>query len=391
MYITTIVREKPPEQLSFEDQFLLMLNQLPDPVVHASRQPYTRTWFVKEVSPKILAGCNVQYMISVLKKFNERWGWLRSGDLSSHYHTFYIPKKSGGMRRIDAPDEDLKLALAELRVILERDFFARSHTAAHAYTKGRSTKTAVEVHQRNKSKWFLKIDLSGFFPSTTLDYTMFMLGKIYPYALVVEIEEGRRELRKAMALGFLNGGLPQGTPLSPLLTNILMTPFDYEFSRYLRGRYQPEKNLDGRGRLFAYTRYADDMHISCRVWFNYREVIRKIKEIFDHFHAPYIIKDEKTHYGSSGGRNWILGMMLNGDNEITIGHKRKEQFRATLFNYCADRRAGKCWDDGELRWLRGIISYYKMINEESAMNTMHHVGGKFRIDIEKAIVQDLCA
>lgn len=310
--------------------------------------------------------------------------------MSVYYTTGYIPKKTGGKRRIDAPNDDLKRALSDLVYVFQHDFHAKSHAAAHAYEKGNSTITAVKVHQRNDSRWFLKTDLSGFFPNTTLKYTLEMLHRVYPFGLVMQDSQGFKELKKALSLGFLNGGLPQGTPLSPMLTNIIMIPFDHEFSRYLRGRYKPENNLDHRGRMFVYTRYADDMDISCRIWFNYHEVIKKIKEIFSYFNAPYVIKPEKTHYGSRNGKNWMLGVMLNGKNEITIGHKKKEQLRGILHNYCADRKNGKPWDQSEVRWLQGIISYYKMVNKEAVLNTIYHVGyGGFHMDIEKAISEDL--
>jgi len=391
MYITTRIREKPPKQLSFEDIFMMMLEQKPDPVVsECHRAPYTKTWFARELPNRILVGCHVTDMIEKLKEFNQRYKDLHDSDLAGHYRKFFIPKKTGGLREINEPDEKLMACLRELRDMLVQDFYAMHHAAAYAYVAGRCTKDAVAVHQRNESRWFLSIDLSKFFPSTTLDFVMNMLSRIYPFALVMQSREGREELEKALSLGFLSGGLPMGTPLSPMLTNLIMIPFDYEFSRYLRSRYKPENNADNKGRMFVYTRYADDMDISCRVGFDYNEVIEKIKGIFDYFGAPYKINEKKTHYGSRWGKNWILGVMLNGQNEITIGYKNKRKLRATLSNYIADRNAGRKWPLDQLQWMSGLLSYYKMVNADYIAATISSVGAKYGVaDIEKLIKTDL--
>lgn len=392
MYITTRIREKPPKQLSFEDMFRLMLESKPDPVQPDGRRAaYTRTYYVRDLPARIRAGCDVPHMIAVLREFNQKHEELHRSDIASHYRKFFIPKKTGGLREINAPDDDLALCLRELKLILEKDFYAMHHASAYAYVSGRSTKDAVAVHQRNDSRWFLKLDLHGFFPSTTLDFTMEMLSKIYPFALVMQEPEGERELRKALSLAFLNGGLPMGTPLSPCLTNLIMIPFDYEFSRYLRRRYDPHANADNKGRMFAYTRYADDMDISCRIWFNKDVVIDKIKEIFRHFHAPYQINAEKTHYGSRNGKNWMLGLMLNSNNEITIGHKKKENLRAMLTNYVLARTSGTPWTLEQLQYLRGIISYYRMVNQESTNAVIAQVGVKRGVDVEDLLKQDIRA
>lgn len=389
MYYTVNVRESAPKQMSFEDLFDIMLNQLPDADPQsAHRSAHVRTYYSKDIPQKLLKGCNADYLIDVLKKFNERWEHLYS-DTKKHYRKFFIPKKTGGMREINAPDDELMTCLRELKNLLVKKFGASHHAAAFAYINDRSTIDAVSVHQRNKSKWFLKLDLSKFFPSTTLDFTMSMLSRIYPFGIIMMRKDGEAELRKALSLGFLDGGLPMGTPLSPMLTNLIMIPFDYEFSRYLRSLYKPENNSDGKGRMFVYTRYADDMDISCRIGFRWGEVVHKIREIFMHFGAPYKVNEEKTHYGSVHGKNWMLGVVLNGEHQMTIGHHKKEQFRAILTNYSKDRLAGITWPNDQLQWVNGLLSYYRMVNKSSINNVIKSVGAKHGFDVEAAIKADL--
>ncbi|MCL2052843.1 MAG: hypothetical protein FWG90_00155 [Oscillospiraceae bacterium] len=46
--------------------------------------------------------------------------------------------------------------------------------------------------------------------------------------------DGVIELQKALSLCFSNGGLPQGTPISPFITNVMMIPLDHKLSNSLR-------------------------------------------------------------------------------------------------------------------------------------------------------------
>lgn len=391
MYVTTRIREKPPKQMSFDDMFNLMINGEPYPEEPFAKPAYTRTWNYDTLPDHIRAGCDVDEKIRILREFNARYRNLLEQPRSNHYSKFFIPKKSGGLREINAPDEELSICLRELKMIFERDFYASHHASAYAYVTGRSTQDAVRVHQFNKSKWFLKTDLSGFFPNTSPAFVMHMLSMIYPFALIIERDDGRRELERALSLAFLDGGLPMGTPFSPMLTNVIMIPFDFEMSKYLRGRANPDANADHKGRKFVYTRYSDDIHISCGISFRFTEIVQVMRNLFSQFGAPYTIKREKTHYGSSGGRNWILGVMLNKDNQITIGHKKRERFKSLLHNYLADRATGNRWSLDQLQYLTGLISYYRMVNREDTDKLLRIYSEEFHTDLERAIKEDLVA
>lgn len=283
--------------------------------------------------------------------------------MSEHYDSFSIPKRTGGLRRIDAPHDDLKFRLLRVKQIIESELKVLPHEAAHAYTAQRSTITALQTHQRNNSKWFLKLDLKDFFPSHNIEYIMNMLEKIYPFGVIFQNAEHKEIIKHVIELGLLNNGLPQGTPLSPTLTNILMIPIDYEIRKAL-----PTK---------IYTRYADDLLISSQYNFRYTEVVQTLKEILQGFSAPFQIKDEKTHYGSSAGRNWNLGIMLNKDNRTTIGYKQNQRLRAMIFTFMKDLTNGIIWDKMDVQKMVGQISYYKMIEPEYITATITKYNAKF--------------
>ena len=316
--------------------------------------------------------------ITKLGSFNVEHSKLFEVEPKQLYRTFMIPKKTGGLRRIDAPCDDLYAALSELKEILE-SFGASNHTAAYAYVKGRSTINAVMMHQSNESKWFLKTDLSNFFGSTTLDFIMNQLKMIFPFNMICEAKivdedgtcciNGYNVLRKAISLGILNGGLPQGTPLSPMLTNLIFIPLDFE----LMNRFS-KMNM-------VYTRYADDMLISAKANFPKDKAVAVIREVLKEFNSPYVLKDEKTRYGSSSGKNWNLGLMLNKDNNITVGYRNKKTFKAILASFAMDWKHDVRWDYSDITHMLGLLSYYRMVEADYFDNLVKAYNTKFGMDI----------
>lgn len=340
----------------------------------------TRTYERLNVSERFVKQIEVDKLIEKLIQFNQSTSELRSKNRSELYETFYIPKKSGGLRRIDAPKPELMNALRTLKTILEEDFHVLYHTSAFAYIKNRSTIDAVKKHQQNESKWFGKLDLHDFFGSTTLDFVMYMLSMIFPISEVVKYQVGRDELRKALELAFLNGGLPQGTPISPLITNVMMIPVDYKLSNAFRNYNE---------QAFVYTRYADDFIISSKFDFDVHTVEKLVVDTLASFNAPFTINEKKTRYGSSAGRNWNLGVMLNKDNEITIGHKKKRQFQSMLYNYITDKRNGVPWPKEDIQVMQGLYSYYRMVEKEPIDAIIAHINAKMDANVLRMIKEDL--
>lgn len=334
----------------------------------------TTTWKVENVSRNLISKTNLGLMYRVLCGFVDRYSNLISmDDKSSLYYSFKIPKRSGGLRQIDAPNDELKKALYDLKHIFEHTFYASYNTAAFAYVHGRCTVDAVRRHQQNKSRWFLKMDMKHFFPSITPDFLLDMLCMTFPFCCLVEYSNDSKELlRKALSLCFLNGGLPQGTPTSPMLTNMLMIPIDYAINKMCR-EHKPH---------LCYTRYADDLLISSVYDFNWKEVRDNIVGILNEFNAPFGLNPEKTRFGSSSGRNWNLGVMLNADNNITIGFQRKKTYKAMCFQFMTDVERGFNWELSDIQHFLGLTSYYRMIEKDSIDAILAMYSSKFGKDVE---------
>jgi len=375
-YITVMQAGK-THQVTFED---ILLDRVPFFNANPSgKTGGTVTFFVRrsETMERHLRSVNVQQLIAVLETFNSMHEELFAADRQSLYHTFYIPKHSRGFRRIDEPLPQLMDALRQLKTILEERFNALYHTSAFAYIKGRSTIDAIRKHQQNKSRWFLKTDFSDFFGSTSEDFVWNMFSRIFPFSEVAANERGAAALRKALSLCFLNGGLPQGTPVSPTITNIMMIPFDHMVTN----------ELVKKG--YIYTRYADDILISHRESFDYNAVCKYIEGALTKFKAPFSIKPSKTRYGSSSGRNWNLGVMLNKDNKITVGRKKKEYLKAACNNYVRDKKDGINWDPHDVSVLRGNISYYEMVEPDYLKQFLDWFNGKNGVNLKQMLRDDL--
>ena len=221
------------------------------------------------------------------------------------------------------------------------------------------------MHQRNNSKWFLQIDLKDFFNSITGEWLKKMLKEVYPFRFLEE-----EWLNKLIEASLLNGVLPQGSHLSPLLTNLIMVPIDHDLTEQLHNY---------KGHHYVYTRYADDITISCKEKFNVDEILQIIKGCFRKWEVPFRINNEKTRFGSSAGRNYHLGLIINKDNQISVGHEKNQKFRAQIYNFCT---VGDMWEIHDIQKMLGIISYYKAIEPEFVKKTLEKYGTKFGFDIE---------
>ncbi|MBN2218563.1 MAG: RNA-directed DNA polymerase [Pirellulales bacterium] len=153
------------------------------------------------------------------------------------YREFSIAKRRGGRRRILAPQTDLKnLQRRILRCILAR---LKSHPAAMGFERGRSIVTNALPHQGQAV--VLRLDVKNFFASTRA-------GRVRRYFRLIGWNRPAAALLTRLCTH--EGGLPQGAPTSPRLSNLVNYPLDARLSAMCE-------------RLGAvYTRYADDITIS---------------------------------------------------------------------------------------------------------------------------------
>ena len=329
----------------------------------------TKTYKVDEVQTDIISEDRfrlaMEYIMQVIKDIQP----------VEHYKEFKIPKKTHGFRTINAPDDILKPKMAKVAKILSDELQILAHDSAWAYVKGRDVITAMKEHQKNNSRWFLKLDLKDFFGSCSVDFIVQQLEKIYPFAVYPSTMP-----RIIANFATLNGGLPQGTPLSPMLTNLIMIEIDYKINRLI---YDLTQEAGLFKQHYVYTRYADDIIISAKNNFKYDIIIEAIDNLLED--TPLTINREKIRYGSSSGRNWNLGIMYNKDNELTIGYREKQKLKVTIYNYIHDG----LWPLEDLRWLLGKLNWLHNVQSDYFKGLMNYYKNKYNVDVIKNIISDI--
>ena len=245
------------------------------------------------------------------------------------------------------------------------------HNCAYAYIENRDAYTALQQHKA--SNWFLKLDIKDFFPSCNKTLLMEKIPKTFPFNIIQEIMP--EHFNKLIECCLLKDELPQGTNMSPMLTNTLMMDFDSKFSAFCKNN-----NL-------VYTRYADDMLISSKDKFNFMYVQNVAINMLKELDYNFTIKKEKTRFGSINGANWNLGLMLNNQHEITIGYKKKKLFKAMLNNFIHENilTQDKTWAIIDIQHLLGLYSYYHRIEPDYINYVIHQFNKKYNVNVLKAL------
>lgn len=161
-----------------------------------------------------------------------------------------IPKPSGGMRQLGIPTASDRLIQQALHQVLCPLFDPHFSESSFGFRPRRSAQDAVlkaREHVASGRRWVVDIDLEKFFDRVNHDALMARVARRVGDKRVLGLI--RRYLRAGMMRDGLVSqrveGTPQGGPLSPLLSNILLDDLD--------------KELERRGHAFC--RYADDCNI----------------------------------------------------------------------------------------------------------------------------------
>jgi RNA-directed DNA polymerase len=161
-----------------------------------------------------------------------------------------IPKPQGGVRTLGIPTVLDRLIQQALHQVLQPLFEPEFSESSYGFRPGRNAHQAVEAargYVAEGRRWVVDMDLEKFFDRVNHDVLMARVKR------KVKDERVLKLIRRYLEAGLMEGGVasartegtPQGGPLSPLLSNILLTDLDRELER--------------RGHRFC--RYADDCNI----------------------------------------------------------------------------------------------------------------------------------
>jgi group II intron reverse transcriptase/maturase len=166
----------------------------------------------------------------------------------------WIPKASGGQRGLGIPNVVDRVVQEAVRMVLEPLYEPTFHEASHGFRPGRSCQTAIRAAHKHVDEgydWVVDIDLADFFNRVHHQRLMARLSeRVHDRALLWLISK-MLKAKVVMPDGVVvsnEEGVPQGGPLSPLLSNIVLDELDQELAR--------------RGHRFV--RYADDANVYAR-------------------------------------------------------------------------------------------------------------------------------
>ena len=260
-----------------------------------------------------------------------------------------IPKDDGGVRRLEIPtvvDRMVQRAIAQtLTPVYEPQF----SEASYGYRPGRSALDAVRRclgYLREGYVWVVDMDLDNFFDTVDQDKLMDILARDIDDRRVLSLigrclragtlRQGRFEETEA--------GVPQGSPLSPLLANVMLNKLDHELER--------------RGHRFL--RYADDLVILCRTRAEAEQALKDVAPFIDGELALKINRTKTAVVHATDMR--FLGYAFREDPAGFQPHAHESSIARMKAKLQAILDA--CAEAGNMTALRlyvaGWVNYYKL-------------------------------
>ena len=214
--------------------------------------------YQRVVKNKGAAGVDGIGIIEFKDHLKQHWPTIKAKLLAGEYmpspvRRVDIPKPQGGIRTLSIPTLTDRMIQQALHQVLSPIFEATFSESSYGFRPGRNAHQAVKAAKQYVAEGrrvVVDMDLEKFFDRVNHDLLMEKLSK--------KIDDGQvlRLIRRYLEAGMMADGMvsqrtegtPQGGPLSPLLSNILLTELDRELER--------------RGHTFC--RYADDCNIYVR-------------------------------------------------------------------------------------------------------------------------------
>src|SRR5689334_16114436 len=308
-------------------------------------------------------GMTVEQLPAYLKK---HWPIIREQLLSGTYkpqpvRRVEIPKPDGGVRKLGIPtvlDRFLQQAVMQ---VLQRRWDRTFSEHSYGFRPGRSAHQAVAQAQQCIAAgygWCVDLDLEKFFDRVNHDKLM---GRI-----TQRVEDKRllKLIRAFLNAGVMENGLvspsvegtPQGGPLSPLLSNLVLDEFDRELER--------------RGLRFA--RYADD----CNIYVRSRRAGERVMESLKRFITTKL-KLKVNEQKSAVARPWerkFLGFSFTANREPRrrIAPKAALRFKEKVRELTRRTRGVSTERMAEelARYLRGWIGYFGKCETPSVLEDL---------------------
>lgn len=302
-------------------------------------------------------------------------------DPATKYSSFEIPKKSGGTRTIHAPTEKLKRAQKQLADLLqdciqEQEKAYRTLTKdkrperiSHGFHRGRSIITNAQQHRHRR--YVLNVDIENFFGSIHFGRVRGLLQKDKSFSL---------KERVATAIAHLachNGTLPQGSPCSPVISNLVGRVLDFRLA----------KLANGVG--CSYSRYADDLTFSTNerafppeiavssstnpgIWIPGPSLLNELAS------SGFNLNGKKTRMQVRTSRQMVTGLVVNSKVNVPADYRRTVRAMVhSLYktgSYKLFTQPGEIQAQaGTLDQLQGMLGFIDSVDQHNRKNRPKHL------------------
>lgn len=315
-----------------------------------------RRAYQRVVSNKGAPGADGMTVDQLAGYVKQHWPTLKERLLAGEYHpqgvrAVDIPKPKGGTRQLGIPTVVDRLIQQALLQQLTPIFDPLFSDYSFGFRPGRSAHHAIETardHVAAGYRWCVELDLEKFFDRVDHDTLMAYVQRH------VEDKRVLKLIRRYLEAGVMSGGIvsqrqegtPQGGPLSPLLSNILLDEFDRELER--------------RGHRFV--RYADDANIyvrSCRAG---ERVLNSIEQFLNQ-RLKLTLNREKSRVARSWRCDYLgYGMSWHEQPRLRVATMSLDRLRDRLRELLRGARGRKMADVIERinPVLRGWAGYFKL-------------------------------
>jgi RNA-directed DNA polymerase len=299
-------------------------------------------------------GMSVEELMPYCRK---HWARIREELLRGAYKPLEvrrvrIPKPSGkGVRKLGIPTVVDRLIQQALLQVLTPIFEPTFSEDSYGFRPGRSAHDAVQRAREYAIKghrWVVDLDIEKFFDRVNHDVLMARVAR------KVKDKRVLRLIRRYLQAGVMEGGVtyaqtegtPQGGPLSPLLSNILLDELDKELER----------------REHSWVRYADDANVYVRSRRAGRRVMKSLKSFLGK-RLRLTINAEKSAVDRPWKRTFLgYSMTMHQKPKLKVAAESVKRLKGKLkeeFGRGKGRNVGKVCEDLQ-GILRGWVAYYRM-------------------------------
>lgn len=271
-----------------------------------------------------------------------------------------IPKPDGRQRTLGIPNVQDRLLQQALLQVLQERFDAAMSPHSYGYRPGRNAHQAIEAAQalvRQGKRWVVDIDLKDFF--NQIDHDILLrevatavidrrLRRLIALYLRAPTRDAQGQQRKRLK------GVPQGAPLSPLLSNIYLDLLDQELER----------------RGVSFVRYADDIAIFAgsqqaaeRIYEGVVQWLRK--------HLKLEVNTDKSGVGPTDDSS-LLGYRIRSNGSLEVAPKAIERYKQRVREHWSARR-GITLHEQRQQWqqfVRGWSNYFGLVTGVRALELL---------------------